>query len=144
MKEALSEYWRNKYSDTVARSHPVSRAANGDDTRAPDEWSDEASDVDQFEEYQGELPDKSYESTESPVCYWMRMRRRWPQLATMALDIYSVPVMAGKSELRSTRPTKDYSLKEEGLDDETEACLACLRIWQRDGGTIEMDDSLFE
>jgi hypothetical protein len=50
--------------------------------------------------------------------------------------------MAGGSEIRSTRLTKDYSLKEEGLDDETEACLMCLRIWQRDG-TIEIDDSIF-
>lgn len=51
--------------------------------------------------------------------------------------------MAGEPEIKFTRLTKDYSLKEEGLDDETEACLMCLRIWQRDG-TIETDESLFE
>lgn len=144
MKQALSEYWQNNYSDTAGRSQSVPRVANGADTRAPDEWSDgETWDVDQFEEYQSELPDKSYESTDSPVDYWVRRRRRWPQLAAMALDIYSVPVMAGESEIESTRLTKDHSLKEEGLDDETKVCLMCLRIWQRDG-TIEMDECLFE
>jgi hypothetical protein len=144
MRETLGEYWRNNYRDTLARSHLRSRAVSCEDDRAPDEWSDgEARDVDQFEEYQRELPDKSYESTESPVDYWVRRRRRWPQLAAMALDIYSVPVMAGEPEIKFTRLTKDYSLKEEGLDDETEACLMCLRIWQRDG-TIETDESLFE
>ena len=142
MKEALSEYWRNDYRDTLARSHSGSKAASCDDTRDSDEWSDgEAWDVDQFEEYQRELPDKLYESTESPVEYWVRRRRRWPQLAAMALDIYSVPIMVGESEIESI--TKDYSLNGERLDDETQNCLMCLRIWQRDG-IIVMDNSLFE
>ena len=142
MRETLGEYWRKNYRDTLARSNLGSRAASSKDMRTPAEWSDGELDVDQFEEYQRESRDKSYGSTESPVDYWVRRRRRWPQLAAMALDIYSVPVTAGEPEIHPTRLTKDYSLREEGLDDETEACLMCLRIWQRDG-TIEIDDSIF-
>jgi hypothetical protein len=144
VKAALGEYWRSNYRDTVAHSHSVPSDASCDNTRAPDEWSDgEACDVDQFEQYQSERPDKSYESKESPVEYWVRRRRRWPQLATMALDIYSVPAMAGGSEVNFGQITKACSSGEQQLDDNTQACLMCLKIWQS-AGIVNIDESFFE
>lgn len=56
---------------------------------------------------------------------------------------YSVPVMAGWPDIKSARLTKNCSLEEELLDDETQACLMCSRIWQMDEA-VEVDDSVFE
>jgi len=34
----------------------------------------------------------------SPITYWIAMRKRWPRLARLALDIYSIPAMSDEPE----------------------------------------------
>lgn len=141
---ALNKHWRDKYKDKSTNSGSSSEGMVRGIERAADEWSDgEAWDLDQLEEYQSEQPDRSYESTDSPVDYWVKRRRMWPQLSAMALDIYSVPVAAGGPDLVFNRASKAWPAADSKLDDDTRACLMCLRVWQS-SGILEIDDDLFE
>lgn len=141
---ALNRHWRDKYKDKAVDPRSLGEEMACGNERAADEWSDDGAwDPDQFEEYQTEQADRSYGSTESPVEYWAKRKKMWPQLSAMALDIYSVPVFANVPELVFNRASKACPAEQQQLDDDTLACLMCLRIWQS-SGTLEIDDDLFE
>lgn len=141
---ALNSHWRDKYKDKATDPRSLGEEIACGYQRAVDEWSDdEAWDIDQFEEYQSEPPDRSYESTESPLEYWVKRRKMWPQLSDMALDVYSVPVFTNVPELVFNRASKAWPAEQQQLDDDTLACLMCLRVWQS-SGIVEIDDDIFE
>jgi hypothetical protein len=140
----LNRHWREKYKHKAATPRPLGEEMPCGYEQAVDGWSDnEPWDLDQFEEYQSEPPDRSYKSTESPVEYWVKRRKMWPQLSTMALDVYSVPVSAHAPELVFDRASKVWPAEQQHLDDDTRACLMCLRVWQS-SGIFEIDDDIFE
>ncbi|KAL1590775.1 hypothetical protein WHR41_00979, partial [Cladosporium halotolerans] len=50
-------------------------------------------------QYYAEPPhDRSLPVDKSPIPYWVAKKNVWPQLAAMALDIYSVPAMSDEPE----------------------------------------------
>lgn len=68
-----------------------------------DEWSDDEEDVqlsiDQLVQYYAEPPhDRSLPVDMPPIPYWVAKKSVWPELAAMALDIYSVPAMSDEPE----------------------------------------------
>jgi len=62
-----------------------------------DEWSgdDTASMADQLWLYEHEPHSKI---KDSPITYWIIKRSIWPQLAEMAIDVYSTPCMSDEPE----------------------------------------------
>jgi hypothetical protein len=80
---------------------------------------------------------------ESPIPYWLEQRRRWPQLARLALDVFSTPVMSDEQE-------RSFSEAGALIDSQRRSMLAhtieqtmCLRSWQR-RGLFTWSRSLFE
>jgi hypothetical protein len=74
----------------------------------------------------------------SPIPYWIANRLRWPQLAQLALDIYSIPVM-------SDEPERVFSITGAAITPRRRSLLSyrishtmCLKAWQQ-AGLIEID-----
>ena len=61
-----------------------------------DEWSreDYTATADQLQMYEIELPAQGLTIKDSLIDYWVSKRSIWPQLAQMALDVYSTPPMS--------------------------------------------------
>ena len=54
--------------------------------------------MDQLQLYEQEPPSVDLLAFDSPIAYWVQKRKIWPQLARMALDIYSTPAMSDEPE----------------------------------------------
>ena len=64
-----------------------------------DEWSSVSTDTfDQLQLYEKEPYTEDYSAFDSPIPYWLNKRAIWPQLAQMALDVYSTPAMSDEPE----------------------------------------------
>jgi hypothetical protein len=113
-----------------------------------DEWSDDDEDlrasVDQLAQYYAEPPhDKSLPVNESPISYWIDKRIVWPQLAAMALDIYSVPAMSDEPERIFLQSGHLLSPRRRRLTSKSMQQLMCMKSWLKQG-VAHLDGSLFE
>lgn len=97
---SIEQLWRGYKNDEPAahRKRSPDRV-----TVQVDEWSDDEEDaqssIDQLAQYYAEPPhDRSLPVDKSPIPYWVAKKNVWPELAEMALDIYSMPAMSDESE----------------------------------------------
>jgi hypothetical protein len=98
-KEAVAALWAEyKHAPLYADEHNDQLSSP---TTIHDEWSvpeEEHSDnVDQFKAYLDELWAQVHPE-QSPIPYWISKRTVWPELAKMALDIYSTPACSDSPE----------------------------------------------
>ena len=67
-------------------------------TSLQDEWSAGTDELDQLQMYEQEAPTEDPKTFDSPIPYWIGKLKQWPQLAQMALDVYSTPAMSDEPE----------------------------------------------
>jgi hypothetical protein len=92
-REAVNDLW-SEYKVTTPAA-VVSTAVDDDD-----EWSldDQTSVADQLKLYEHELHPREMSPKDSPIDYWISKRVVWPQLARMALDVFTLPAMSDEPE----------------------------------------------
>jgi hypothetical protein len=144
-KVIIEQLWRRYKYDELSddRPAPSKRAST-----QVDEWSDDDEDlrasVDQLAQYYAEPPhDKSLPVNESPISYWIDKRTVWPQLAAMALDIYSVPAMSDEPERIFSQSGHLLSPRRRRLTSKSMQQLMCMKSWLKQG-VAHLDGSLFE
>jgi hypothetical protein len=136
-REAIAELW-GQYKP-VASSFTATPKPDDDD-----EWSqmNNASVQDQMMLYEQEPYPYNMLQKDSPIPYWISKRSIWPELAQMALDIYSTPPMSDEpervfSDTGNLLSPKRRLMKGEGVEQMT-----CLRRWDR-SGIITLSQGLF-
>lgn len=108
-KKAFSSLWLEyATTDRHLRRHKTSRRTSPSPKAeslaammlSNDESSDDdgSCDVDQLAQYLAEPRHPTLSLGDSPIPYWIGNRGRWPDLASMALDIFVVPAMSDAPE----------------------------------------------
>jgi hypothetical protein len=141
-KTAVASLWAEYKDKPVDYQHSVL-------TSSPlpirDEWSsDDAYDgvVDQFQAYIDE-PFALVLQEQSPIPYWISKLTVWPQLAQMALDIYSTPACSDEPErVFSKGSNLLQQRRRQMLADHVQEILY-LQSWQS-CGIITLDSTMFE
>jgi len=106
------------------------KAADSDDDISDDEEEHVAGTIEQqLAQYYTERRIKSLSRKDSPIPYWLQQRGRWPQLAALALDSFSTPVMSDEpgrvfSEARAMIGTRRRLLGEGTVEH-----LICMKSW---------------
>ena len=113
-----------------------------------DEWSDDdeilRSSVDQLAQYYAEPPhDKSLPVSKSPIPYWIDKKAVWPQLAAMALDVFSVPAMSDEPERIFSQTGHILSPRRRRLTSKSMQRLMCMKS-RLEQGVAHLDSDLFE
>jgi hypothetical protein len=113
-----------------------------------DEWSDNEEDVqssvDQLAQYYAEPPhDRSLPADKLPIPYWIAKKNLWPQLAVMALDIYSVPAIHDEPEWIFSQIGHILAPRRRSLTSKSMEQLMCMKSWLKQG-VAHLDGSLFE
>lgn len=72
-------------------------------------------------------------STDSPIPYWISKLPIWPQLAQMALDIYSTPAMSDEPERVFSIAGNILTPRRRTLQSDIMQQIQCLRSWQHSG-----------
>jgi hypothetical protein len=80
---------------------------------------------------------------QSPIPYWISKLSVWPQLARMALDIYSTPPCSDDPERVFSEGSALLVPRRRQLGGNHVREILCLRSWQ-DTGIITLDGALFE
>jgi hypothetical protein len=108
-----------------------------------DEWSShDPEDLgDQLQMYLQEPYSEDLRTYNSPIPYWINKRAIWPQLAQMALDVYSTPAMSDEPERVFSIAGNVTSPRRRRLTSEVMQWLLCLRSWQN-SGVITLDQRL--
>jgi len=143
-KTELELYWY-RYKDKASQEQSPRAASKCKDKHAADEWSDgeETDALDQLEQYLAELPDRTFSAADSPILYWQARKKMWPQLAQLALDIYSVPAMADAPERLFSQTGDILSPRRRQITSDHIKFIMCLRSWI-DQGLITLDKSTFQ
>ena len=97
----------------------------------------------QFAAYEAEPRSITIMQKDSPIRYWLDQRGRWPQLAKLALDVYSTPVMSDEPERVFSATGAMIGPRRRLLSAETIQQIMYLRSWRRRGLLIWSSD-LFE
>jgi hypothetical protein len=127
--------------------HMPTDAPNTNATAAPvdddDEWAndDDTALADQLWLYEQE-PHAKLLSKESPIAYWVSKQSIWPQLARMALDVYSTPAMSDEPERVFSVVGNLMAPCRRRITGEGVEQMTCLRSWQR-SGLINLSQGLF-
>jgi hypothetical protein len=79
----------------------------------------------------------------SPIPYWVAKKNVWPQLAAMALDIFSVPAMSDEPEQIFSQTGHILAPRRRSLTSKSMEQLMCMRSWLKHG-VAHLDGSLFE
>jgi hypothetical protein len=79
---------------------------------------------------------------DSPIPYWISKRSVWPELAQMALDIYSVPPMSDEPECVFSDTGHLLTPKRRKMNGEGVEQMTCLRRWDR-SGIVTLNQRLF-
>lgn len=146
-KAAVQSLW-SEYKDipTAALNTTIpSTPTTGGATNVADEWSaadDELYSIDQMQVYLSE-PFAQVHADQSPIPYWISKRSVWPQLAQMALDIYSTPATSDEPERVFSQGGNLLQPRRRRLKGDAVQEILCLRSWQ-DNGVITLDRTLFE
>ena len=97
-----------------------------------DEWSSVSTDTfDQLQLYEKEPYTEDYSAFDSPIPYWLNKRAIWPQLAQMALDVYSTPAMSDEPERVFSIAGSVLQPSRRRLTSAAMQWLLCLRSWQK-------------
>lgn len=147
-RTAFQRLWRTHKDELVEHHFEVPIQVDdeqlaGDESE--DEWATEASSKskDQYQAYLGEAFHPQLKSHHSPIEYWLSKRQVWPQLAQLALNIYSATPMSDEPERLFSEAGDILAPKRRQMTGQTLAQLLSLKRWQRDG-LITLDESLFE
>jgi hypothetical protein len=137
-REAVNDLWC-EYKATTPAAVDTTAVVDEDD-----EWSldDQTSTADQLWLYEHEPHPKEMSPKDSPIDYWISKRAIWPQLASMALDVFATPAMSDEPErvfsiAGNLLAPRRRSLKGEGVEQ-----MLCLRSWQS-SGIIKLDQASF-
>jgi hypothetical protein len=107
-----------------------------------DEWSSLGTDdLDQLQLYEMKPHTEDYLAFDSTIPYWLNKRAIWPQLAQMALDIYSTPAMSDEPERVFSVAGHVLAPSRRCLTSEAMQWLLCLRSWQN-SDIIALDQRL--
>ena len=138
-REAVAKLWKD-YKPTNNSSSNANTATPVPDD---DEWSrhDEATVADQLHLYEQEPYPKMLQK-DSPIPYWISKRAIWPELAQMALDVYSTPPMSDEPERIFSDTGNLLSPKRRTMNGEGVEQMTCLRRWDR-SGFITLSQRLF-
>jgi hypothetical protein len=144
-KLSIEQLWRGYKNDEPAghRQRSTDRVAV-----QVDEWSDDEEDsqssIDQLAQYYAEPPhDRSLPVDKSPIPYWVAKKNIWPELAAMALDIYSVPAMSDEPERIFSQTGHILAPRRRRLTSKSMEQLMCMKSWLKQG-VAHLDGSLFE
>jgi len=144
-KVSIEQLWREYKNDEPAaqRQYPPAKASV-----QVDEWSDDEegvqSSVDQLAQYYAEPPhDRSLPADKSPISYWIAKKNVWPQLATMALDIYSAPAMSDEPERIFSQTGHILAPRRRSLTGKSMEQLMCMKSWLKQG-VAHLDGGIFE
>ena len=85
--------------------------------------------VEQLAEYNAEQRHKTIKIEDSLISYWIENRQRWPQLASLALDIFASQAMSDAPERIFSIPGDVISPRRRTLGDDTIREVMCLRSW---------------
>jgi hypothetical protein len=137
-----------QYKDNTAR--PQSRQKQrlqctyDEDDILSDEEDKHTSGIEQhFAAYEAEPRSTTIMQKDSPISYWLNQQRRWPQLAKLALDVYSTPVMSDEPERVFSATGAMIGPRRQLLSAETIQQIMCLRSW-RQRGLFTWSRDLFE
>jgi hypothetical protein len=99
-------------------------------SQARDEWSSLGTDdLGQLQLYEQEAYTDDYSAFDLPIPYWLNKRAIWPQLAQIALDIYSTPAMSDEPERVFSDGGSVLAPSRRRLASEATQCLLCLQSW---------------
>lgn len=90
---------------------------------------DDADAADQLRLYEQE-PRSQMLIKDSPIPYWISKRSIWPQLAQMALDVYSTPPMSDAPERVFSDTGHLMAPKRRHMTGESVEQITCLPSWQ--------------
>jgi hypothetical protein len=109
-----------------------------------DEWSreDYTATADQLQMYEIEPPAQGLTIKDSPIDYWVSKRSIWPQLAQMALDVYSTPPMSDEPERAFSTTGNLMSTRRRHLAGQGVEQMVCLRSWDQ-SDIIRLDEGWF-
>jgi hypothetical protein len=80
--------------------------------------------------YEQEAYTEDPKAFDSPIPYWLGKRAQWPQLAQMALDVYSTPAMSDEPERVFSITGNLLAQRRRRLTSSAVQWLLCLRSWQ--------------
>lgn len=131
--ELWSQYKNKKVTIATSTAMPM---------KPQDEWSSVSTDTfDQLQLYEKEPYTEDYSAFDSAIPYWLNKRAIWPQLAQMALDVYSTPAMSDEPERVFSIAGHIQQPSRRRLTSEAMQWLLCLRSWQN-SGIITLDQRL--
>jgi hypothetical protein len=141
-RKAIQELW-NEYKDKPTVSTSIATSPSG--SIEPEEWFTTAPQepLDQMELYLREGQPPTISSIDSPIPYWISKASIWPQLAQLALDVFSTPAMSDEPERVFSMAGNTLSPRRRRLNGDTVQEVLCLRSWQA-AGLIQFDASTFE
>jgi hypothetical protein len=136
----------SRHQRTSRRTSPCPKAESLAVTMLSDDDSsddDGSYDVDQLAQYLAEPRHPSLSIGDSPIAYWTGNSSRWPELTSMALDIFAVPAMSDAPERVFSTADDVLSPRRRLLQSETLGWLMTLKSWIN-SGVIALDESLFD
>jgi hypothetical protein len=137
----LSYRYKDNGSSTYQAAARLPRAAASrfDDVISDDEGEATAPSIDkQLSDYLAEPRSKSIFQEHSPIPYWIGNRSRWPQLAAMALDVYSTPVMSDEPERVFSVTGALIGTRRRTMSSDSIRFNMCLKAWL-DRGMVNFD-----
>jgi hypothetical protein len=97
--------------------------------------------VDQMASYLAETSPADLDAEQSPVAYWMSKRTTWPELSSMALDIFAVPPMSDEPERLFSSAGHTMSPRRRLMLDGTLESLLIMKSWlQQDVIRVTKDE----
>lgn len=149
IKMAKSEFhmlwleYQDSTSTATRVSPPPKRASRAREWFSDDSDEDgETIAIEQLAEYNSEPRHKTLKIEDSPIPFWLENRNRWPQLASMALDIFATPAMSDAPERVFSITGDVISPRRRTLGEDTVREVMCLRSWM-DSGIIKLDGNFF-
>lgn len=132
---SVEQLWRRYKSDKIPGDRPDPPQPASERV---DEWADDdeslRSSVDQLAQYYAEPPhDKSLPVNKSPVSYWIEEKTVWPQLAAIALDVFSVPAMSDEPKRIFSQTEHILSPRRGRLTSKSMQRLMCMKSWLNQG-----------
>jgi hypothetical protein len=85
--------------------------------------------IDQMASYLAEAAPRGPEAEHSPIAYWMSKRTTWPELSSMALDMFVVPAMSDEPERLFSSAGHTMSPRRRLMLDDTLESLIIMKSW---------------
>jgi hypothetical protein len=140
-RTAVNDLWMGYKDDGLGPTPTAMTAPQLDDD---EDWlnAPDTTVVDQLWQYEHE-PRPQMLTRESPIPYWISKITVWPQLARMALDVFSTPPMSDEPERVFSISGHLLSPRRRQLSGESVEQLLCLRSWSK-SGIIKLDEGLLQ